>query len=495
MQEKTLRPDAVFLGIDAGTTNIKLSMFDLSLKEIGTCGKKTKVYIPEPGASEIDMEELWEALCDCAQQLKARKPKEWAAIVGVAVSGQGDGLWPLDQDNKPACRALLWNDSRSKVLDLDSTPGLDELLSREYANTIFAGSMPALQKYLKVTAPDTYAKIRTSLHCKDWLNFRLTGRIVSDYSDINCSSGLNVKTKQYIPALYDLLDIPEALATMPEIVEPMDIIGTVTKEAEAQCGLAAGTPVMAGCLDCCAVSTGTDIFTSDRACTIIGTAMINEVVQTIDQVDPTDLRGLLLYHAAPGKYIKIMNTAGGSSSTDIIKNMLCPDEPFDELFEKLEAIPIGSNGVTFHPYLFGERAPFKNPLAFASFFGMRSHNTKYDLMRAAYEGLAMSFVDCYQGKSGFDTMYLSGGASVSPFICQMFCDAIGMNVKRQTIDELGTLGIAKMLMVTLGYAKRLEDLEIDSYISYTPNWDRHAQYQALYERFVSLRGSIETQWK
>ena len=52
-----------------------------------------------------------------------------------------------------------------------------------------------------------------------------------------------------------------------------------------------------------------------------------------------------------------------------------------------------------------------------------------------------------------------------------------------------------MLMVTLGYAKRLEDLEIDSYISYTPNWDRHAQYQALYERFVSLRGSIETQWK
>jgi len=495
MQTNVKKQDAVFLGIDAGTTNIKLSMFDLSMNEIDSCGKKTTIYNSCPGASEIDMNELWDDLCVCTQKLKSQQPEAWAKIAGVGISGQGDGLWPLDQDNRPARRALLWNDSRSKILNLDATPGLSELLSREYANTIFAGSMPALQKYLKVTEPETYAKIRTSLHCKDWLNFKLTGRVVSDYSDITCSSGMNMKTKQYIPELYQLLDIPEALETMPEAVDPTDIIGTISEQAAKDCGIAAGTPVMAGCLDCCAVSTGTGFFTPDRACTIIGTSMINEVIQTIEQVDPTDLRGLLLYHTVPGRFIKIMNTAGGSSCTDIIKNMLCPDESFDDLFEKLDRIPIGSNGVTFHPYLFGERAPFKNPYAFASFFGMRNHNTKYDLMRAAYEGLAMSFVDCYQGKNGFDTMYLSGGASISHFVCQMFCDAIGMPVKRQTFDELGTLGIVKMLMVSLGYAESFAELEVDSYISYAPNMERHAQYRQLYEKFVSFRESIQSQWK
>ncbi len=495
MQTNTKKPNPVFLGIDAGTTKIKLSLFDLSMKEICAYGKKTTIYTPYPGASEIDMDELWNDFCFCTQKLKSQAPDVWKRIVGVGISGQGDGLWPLDAENRPARRALLWNDSRSKILNLDSTPGLNDLLSREYANTIFAGSMPALQKYLKQTEPEVYAKIQTSLHCKDWLNFKLTGRIVSDYSDITCSSGMNMKTKRYIPELYTILDIPEALATMPEAVNPMDIIGTISKEAEDACEIMAGTPVMAGCLDCCAVSAGTSFFTSDRACTIIGTSMINEVVQTIEQVDPFDLRGLLLYHVVPGKFIKIMNTAGGSSSTDVIKNMLFPDEPFDELFGELDRIPIGSNGVTFHPYLFGERAPFKNPYAFASFFGMRNHNTKYDLMRAAYEGLAMSFIDCYQGKNGFDTMYLSGGASISHFICQMFCDAIGIPVKRQTCNELGTLGIVKMLMVSLGYANDFAKLEVDSYINYTPNMERHVQYQKLYEKFVSFRESIQSQWK
>lgn len=489
-----MQREAVFLGIDAGTTTTKLSMYDCSMQEIATSKKKTTVYTPCPGASEIDMDELWRDLCECAQKLKAEHPKEWDRIAGVGISGQGDGLWPLDKENRPACRALLWNDSRSKVLNIDDIPGLEDLLGREYANTIFAGSMPALQKYLKVTAPEVYGRIHTSLHCKDWLNFKLTGRIVSDYSDINCSSGLNVKKKAYIPELYHLLDIPEALKTMPEIVEPMDVIGTVTRQAMEECGLKEGTPVIAGCLDCCAVSVGTDFCTSDYACTIIGTSMINEIIQTIDEIDPKDLRGLLLYHVVPGTYIKIMNTAAGSSSTDVIKNMLCPDESFEEMFEKLDRIPVGSNGVVFHPYLFGERAPFKNPYAFGSFFGIRSHHTKYDLMRAAYEGMAMSFVDCYQGKSGFHTVYLSGGASVSPFISQMFCDAIGLSVKRQNNDELGTLGIVKMLMKTLGYAKNFEELKSDSCVDFTPDMERHAEYQKLYERFVSLRSSIEGHW-
>ena len=489
-----MKPDAVFIGVDAGTTKIKASIYDLKLREIGSAEKDVMIYSPTSGASEIDMDELWGDFCEVLANLKLSCNQVWDKIAGIGISGQGDGLWPIGKDGRPVRCAMLWNDTRSKELLIENISGLEDLLKRECANTIFAGSMPALQKWLKRNEPDTYKAIGTSLHCKDWLNYNLTDQIVSDYSDITCSSGMNMKTLAYVPEIFELLDIKEALDTMPKAVEPTDVIGEVTEQAAAATGLPRGIPVIAGCLDCCAASVGADFYSAGEAFTIIGTAMINEVCLSYDEINPKDLRGLLLYHVVKGRYIKIMNTANGASSIDAIKNLLCPGEAFDDMFEKLDSVPIGSNGVMFHPYLYGERAPFKNPFAFASFFGMRSHHTRYDLMRAAYEGLAMSFYDCYQDVKGIKTLYLSGGVSKSSMICQMFCDVIGIPVKRQTNDELGTLGIIKMLQVALGYAKEYESLITDSYVAYFPDMERHRQYKEVYRQFVEYRKSISPHW-
>jgi sugar (pentulose or hexulose) kinase len=486
--------DSAYMGIDAGTTNLKLILYNADMKEIGSSSRMTVIYIPENGASEIDMDELWQALCDASQELKHKYPEAMASLKGLGISGQGDGLWSLDENGCPACRAILWNDSRSKVLDIDSIAGLPQLQSRECLNTVFAGSMPGIQKWLKVNHPETYARIRHSLHCKDWLNYCLTGRIVSEYSDITCSSGMNMMTLKYVPEFYDLLGIPEALDTMPEVVEPTDVIGTVSEEASARTGLPAGVKVIAGCLDCCAASAGTDFYRDGEGCSVIGTSMINEICQTPEQVNPSDLRGLLLYHVAPNRYIKIMNTAGGSSCVDFVRKLVAPEVSFKDLFVELEKIPVGSNGLIYHPYLYGERAPFKNPDACASFVGLRSYHTRFNMIRAAYEGIAMMFVDCYRAVGEVGVVYLSGGASTSPFVCQMFCDAIGIPVKRQTIDELGTLGIVKMLKVGLGEVSGYDELTIDSYVEYTPDPKRHAAYMALYKRFLEIRASLEPHW-
>ena len=292
-----------------------------------------------------------------------------------------------------------------------------------------------------------------------------------------------------------MLGIEEALDTMPEAVEPTDVIGTVSEEASRLTGIPAGVKVIAGCLDCCAASAGSDFYRDGEGCSVIGTAMINEICQTREQIDPNDLRGLLLYHVAPERYIKIMNTAGGSSCADFVRKLVAPGIGFDELFEELDKIPIGSNGLIYHPYLYGERAPFKDPDASGAFIGLRNYHTKFDMVRAAYEGLAMMFVDCYRAVNPVSVVYLSGGAAVSPFVCQLFCDAIGLPVKRQTIDELGTLGIVKMLKIGLGEAKSYDELTIDSYIDYVPDPERHARYEKLYERFVATRDSLAPYWK
>ena len=486
---------SVYMGIDAGTTKLKLILYSSDFQEIGSSSRDTRIYIPENDASEIDMNELWFSLCDASLELAGKFPKEMANLRGIGISGQGDGLWPLDQDGHPACRAILWNDSRSKIMNIDSIDGLSSLQSKEYMNTVFAGSMPGIQKWLKAVHPEVYSRIRHSLHCKDWLNYCLTGRIVSDYSDITCSSGMNMMTLQYVPEFYKLLGIPEAMETMPEVVKPADVIGVVSDSASRQTGIPSGVKVIAGCLDCCAASVGTDFCRSGEGCSVIGTSMINEICLTREMIDPTDLRGLLLYHVVPERYIKIMNTAGGSSCADFVRKLVAPSISFDELFSELEKIPVGSNGLIYHPYLYGERAPFKNPDASADFIGLRNYHTRFDMVHAAYEGIAMMFVDCYRAVGSVDVVYLSGGATVSPFVCQMFCDAIGIPVKRQTIDELGTLGIVKMLKVGLGEASCYDELAIDSYTNYTPDPVRHAEYSKLYDRFIATRNSLAPYWK
>ena len=123
--------NSVYMGIDAGTTKLKLMLYGADMKEIGSSSRDTHIYIPENGASEIDMDELWAALCDASQELAQRYPEAMARLKGLGISGQGDGLWPLDADGRPACRAILWNDSSSKVLDIDATPGLADLQRRE----------------------------------------------------------------------------------------------------------------------------------------------------------------------------------------------------------------------------------------------------------------------------------------------------------------------------------------------------------------------------
>jgi sugar (pentulose or hexulose) kinase len=486
---------ALFIGIDAGTTNIKASLYREDLTEVAAVSSDIKVYNSSKGASEIDMIELWDKLCLILRTLKEKCGENWRNITGVGISGQGDGLWAIAADGEPVRRhAILWNDTRSKDLGIESINGLENLLRKECCNNVYTGSAPALQKWLKINEPENYKKICVSLHCKDWLNYKLTGVVSSDYSDVACSSGMNIKTLSYVPEVFDLLDISESLATMPKAVDPVAVIGTITYEAMEATGLPEGVKVIAGCIDCCSVSAGTGFFEPGSACTIIGTALINEVCIGFDEIDPNDLRGLLLFHVVKGRYIKMMAAANGTSGVDYMKGLICPDEDFKTLDENVEKLPIGSGGLLFLPYLFGERAPFKNPYAFGTMFGIRNYHTRHEHMRAVYEGLAMSFVDSYQGRTGINTMYLSGGASKSKVICQMFCDVIGLPVKRQTNSELGALGIAKMLLVALGFAKNFESLRTDSFIEYMPDMARHKKYKQLYERFISYRDSIQRHW-
>jgi sugar (pentulose or hexulose) kinase len=221
-----------------------------------------------------------------AQELKERFPELWQSIAGVGVTGQGDGMWPVDAQGQPVGRAMLWNDTRTRDFGIERDAQLSEFLISKSSTALFAGAFPVLLKWLKQNAPSDYARIAHVLHCKDWLNFRLTDVLASDYSDQSTAS-IDIFTKEYVPELFDRLGIPEMKAALPTLYPSTHVLGSVTTEAEQATGIPASVPVVTGCIDVAAVALGTGMDKLGDGCCILGTTLCCELLLSASQVNVT----------------------------------------------------------------------------------------------------------------------------------------------------------------------------------------------------------------
>ena len=420
--------EPVFLAVDSGTTRMKAALLDARGRSRDLVGADLAVSQPFDGACEMDMQVVWNTFCGLTRLLAERNPELWPELAGMAIAGQGDGLWAIDPAGTPVGPAILWNDTRAKRLDLGQLPDLEAFCAARGLTPLFPGAAPMLLLWLRRNQPDRYQRIGHALHCKDWLNYRLTGVVATDYSDAS-TAALEVLGKRYSGELFERLGIPEALSWLPEPRPSAARAGQVTAAAVAQTGLPAGLPVMAGAIDVAAVALGAGALLPGEAVTIIGTTLCNEVVLGRPQVDHRDTRGSILCHVQPDSYLRLMATSSGTSSLDWVRGLVAPGRSFGELEAALAAIPLGCEGAMFHPYLHGERAPLRNALACGGFNGLTGLHTPMHLLRAAYEGLALSFRDCHQFLPPVAQVAVAGGGAASDLLCQMFADSLDRPVR------------------------------------------------------------------
>ena len=481
-----------FLGIDAGTSRIKAALIDGEGNQIDIASMSVKVLFPFEGACEINMMELWNTMCKITRSLGQRNPQIWNKLVGIGITGQGDGLWLVDSKGKPVRNALLWNDTRTKNLKISNRDDIDKICIKNFANIIYAGSSPILLKWLKEKEKENFKKISTILHCKDWLNFMLTGELITDYSDASTAL-LNIFEKKYVDEILETMDLEKCKKLFPEAVPSTTIIGNVNKIASNQTGIKEGIPVIAGAVDVAAVALGAGIKQKGEACTIVGTTLCNEIVLDKKYVDFKN--GMIICYIMPEKYMNLMPTLNGTSTIDWIKNIFYPNLTFKQLENRLLKVPLGSRGIIYHPYIYGERAPFKNSFACGGFYGLKSAHNKIDMVRAAYEGLVFSLYDCYQSLPQiYDMVYISGGGSKSKMLCQMISDCLGKKVERPAVKELGIAGIVNTLKIALGYNNIFSQIQANDEVTFIPDMKKHTQCKRLYNIFKKLRMEMEGFW-
>jgi sugar (pentulose or hexulose) kinase len=453
------------------------------------------VLHPFDGACEMDMRAVWDGMAAVCNELAEHAPAAWQALIGLAVTGQGDGMWPVDAEGEPVGNAVLWNDSRCKRLVLTNEEEITAFGVAHSLSPLFVGAAPSILRWIMEFEPQRFAKIRYALHCKDWLAYRLTGRIMTDRSDASTAL-MNTLRDRYEFDQLTLMGLPiETRNVFPEILKSLEIIGETSPAAETACRLPAGLPVMAGALDVAAATFGAGARQPGDAVTILGTTFSNQVILSANQVSHEDVAGSTLCYLYPGMFMRVMATSNGAAVIDWARKTLLPILSLDEMEAGMAAISAGAEGVFFQPYLNGERAPFRESRAAGAFVGITPRHSPFHLLRAVFEGLAYSLRDCYEHlPKGETPVILAGGASGSQTMCQICADVLQRPMLRVPEQEFGLYGMACALLETLGYEAPRHGLQQRGEL-FTPRPQMAALYQEGYSIYRNLREASMEFWR
>lgn len=483
------------LAIDAGTSRCKAALYDLTGKPLGLAGQDMTVLHPFDGASEMDMHAVWAAVCSVCQELAEKYPTAWGGVRGVAVTGQGDGLWPLDAEGNPLGNAMLWNDNRCKRLALENEAEITRFGVENSLSPLFAGAGPRLMRWMQEFEPERLERLAHALHCKDWIVYRLTGQIVTDRTDASTAM-FNILSGEYAFDLLPLLGLPlTTAAVFPAVAESTAVVGKTGAGAFVGCGLPAGLPVIAGALDVAASTYGSGARRVGDAVSILGTTLSNQVILDASQVSHEDVAGSTLCFITPQTYMRVMASNNGAGTIAWARDMLAPGKSYAALDAELAQISAGSEGLFFLPYLNGERAPFRDTRATASFAGLGLQHTPAHLLRAVYEGLAYSMRDCHAHLPPGETpVNLCGGASASAFLCQLCADVLGRPTRSIPEREFGLRGITLAWMAGMGLPVP-EELDAQDSKLYLPRRALTRRYEEGYAIYKNLREASAAFWQ
>jgi L-xylulokinase len=442
---------SLYLGIDVGGTVAKAALFDERGKEVAASARPIPTLHPQPGFTERDAEQMWRAAADAVREVLSRSASMAADIAAVCCTGHGNGIYLVDAGGKPVCNGVVSSDMRSfhLVAELDAHARAGEF--REIIGQQFRSDMPlALLAWYDRHRPDVSQRANYALLCKDYVRFRLTGRLESDHCDLSGSRLLDLSSGQYAAEVFRGLGLERWLDRMPPIRRNTDICGTVTPTAATETGLAAGTPVATGMMDLAAATLASGVLDASRLAICAGTWSINLLVAQ------ERCRGRLpLMQALHQNGTRFIVCEGSPTSATnlawMLDTILGDARPgYDEINAMVAGLPPEASSLVYLPYIHGGAGAPR-----ASFVGLGSESGKAHLLRAMFEGVVFghkSHIDtiaqltCHRPK----VARLSGGAARSPVWAQMFADVLNMEIEIAEGSELGALGCAICAAVAVG---------------------------------------------
>lgn len=400
-----------YIGIDLGTSAVKLLLMDSDGKIVNIVSKEYPLYFPQPGWSEQNPQDWYEATVLGIKELIRDVDK--SQVAGISFGGQMHGLVILDEDDNVIRPAILWNDGRTgaETEYLNRVIG-KEKLSAYTANIAFAGFTAPKLLWVKDKEPENFAKIAKIMLPKDYIAYKLTGVHCTDVSDASGMLLFDVKNRQWSKEMCDICGIQ--VSQLAKCYESYEAVGTLLPQAAQELGVPASVKVAAGAGDNAAAAVGTGTV-GDNMCNIsLGTS--GTIFISSKQFGVDSHNALHSFAHADGSY-HLMGCMLSAASC----NKWWMDEIIgtkDYATEQQSIQKLGENHVYFLPYLMGERSPHNNPDARAVFLGMSMDTTRADMTQAVLEGVAFALRDSLEVAKSLgirlERTKICGGGARSP---------------------------------------------------------------------------------
>jgi xylulokinase len=483
----------MFLGIDVGTSEVKVLLLDNNHQVIGVTGSSLDVSRPHIGHSEQDPASWWAATLTALAQLKSKYPSQYSQTQAIGLSGQMHGAVLLGADNQVLRPAILWNDTRSAKECEDMMAELPALPQIAGSLAMPGFTAPKL-RWLAKHEPDVFKKIAKVILPKDYIRFMLTGEHVCDMSDASGSMWLDVEKRAWSQDLLKLTGLTEA--HMPRLVEGSATSGHLTPQAASTLGLQAGIVVAGGAGDNASSAIGMGAVNAGEGFLSLGTSGVLFVVTPTYQPNAASATHAFC-HAIPDRWHQMSVMLSAASCLQWVTKLLGANSE-----AALEAQASGlsaaqrASAPLFLPYLSGERTPHNDAVTRGSFHELSNDTDAAALAYAVIEGVSFGLADGMRAlqAAGCDVKQLSlvGGGARSALWAQQLATLLNINiVTHEESAAGGALGAARLGWLATGAA--VADVCLAPKISktYKPDVEELKLLAPRYERFRAIYPALK----
>lgn len=491
------------LGIDLGTSSVKSVIMDVHGQIAAIAQHEYAINTPRPNWAEQDPEIWWGTTCRTIRKAISMHRLPAAAIAGIGFSGQMHGTVLLDAQRRLLHPAIIWADQRSmRQANIIMEKVGWQRMGAIACNRVAPGFMAATLLWLREYEPDIFSKIQTVLSPKDYVRFRLTGEIGTDFSDASATLLFDVGRWQWSKPLQEELELSDKI--FPSMHEAYEIVGKVNSDAARQTGLEVGTPVVAGGGDQPVAAFGNGIIHDGIVLLTIGTGgQLFTPLRSIlfDQ----KLRTHTFCHCILKKWFLMGAMLSAGLSLKWFREHFDSGNQANDyatLSAAAASVMPGAEGLFFLPYLLGERTPYMDADARGGFIGLSFRHNRNHLLRAILEGVIYGMRDSFEifKDLGVKPSYVvvSGGGANSPVWLQIIADILGCQVMRTLVREQAAVGAAMLAGLGCGIYKNAEEAcrQIITYSSpIEPNPRNVEFYQDAYQIYRELYPTLKNRFK
>ncbi|CDN55460.1 Xylulokinase [Neorhizobium galegae bv. officinalis bv. officinalis str. HAMBI 1141] len=482
----------MYLGLDLGTSGVKAMLIDGDQKIIGSASGSLDVSRPHSGWSEQDPAHWIRATEEAVAGLKAKFPKELAAVKGIGLSGQMHGATLLDSEDKVLRPCILWNDTRShqEAAALDANPIFRKLTG----NIVFPGFTAPKLVWVAKNEPEIFTKVAKVLLPKDYLRLWLTGEHISEMSDSAGTSWLDTGARKWSSELLSATGLTES--QMPSLVEGTEQAGKLRGELSYKWGMGEGVVIAGGAGDNAASACGMGTVAEGQAFVSLGTSGVLFAANASYLPKPESAVHAFC-HALPKTWHQMGVIL---SATDALNwYSLITGKTAAELTQELGDTLKAPSGVTFLPYLSGERTPHNDAAIRGAFIGLEHESSRSVLTQAVLEGVTFAIRDNLEALKSAGTsisrVTAIGGGSRSRYWLQSIATSLGVPVDIPADGDFGAaFGAARLGLIAATAADPLSvcsapktDETIEPVAALSEAYDTaYARYRALYPAIKSL---------